>query len=50
MYYRPKPTSEEDLALMKPIDRQYLVTPFYVARKMAAWLGSQGKRAGRKRG
>ena len=34
---------------MKLIDRQYLVTPFYGARKMAAWLGSQGKRAGRKR-
>jgi putative transposase len=49
LYYRPKPTSEEDLALMKLIDRQYLVTPFYGARKMAAWLGSQGKRAGRKR-
>jgi len=49
LYYRPKPTPEEDLALMKLIDRQYLVTPFYGARKMAAWLGSQGKRAGRKR-
>ena len=34
---------------MRLIDRQYLVTPFYGARKMAAWLGSQGKRAGRKR-
>jgi len=49
LYYRPKPTSEEDLTLMKLIDRQYLVTPFYGSRKMAAWLGSQGKRAGRKR-
>jgi putative transposase len=49
LYYRPKPTSEEDLALMKLIDRQYLVTPFYGARKMAAWLGSHDKSAGRKR-
>ena len=49
LYYRPKPTSEEDLALMKLIDRQYLVTPFYGARKMAAWLGSEGRMVGRKR-
>ena len=49
LYYQPKAIAEEDLALMKLIDRQYLVTPFYGARKMAAWLGSQGKRAGRKR-
>jgi len=49
LYYRAKPTSEEDLTLMKLIDRQYLVTPFCGARKMAARLGSQGKRAGRKR-
>jgi putative transposase len=49
LYYRAKPTSEEDLTLMKLIDRQYLMTPFYGARKMAAWLGNQGKRAGRKR-
>jgi len=34
---------------MKLIDRQYLTTPFYGARKMAAWLGSHGRRAGRKR-
>jgi putative transposase len=34
---------------MKLIDRQYLATPFYGARKMAAWLGSQGQRVNRKR-
>ena len=34
---------------MKLIDRQYLVTPFYGSRKMAVWLGKQGRRAGRKR-
>jgi len=49
LYYRPKPTSEEDLSLMKLIDRQYLVTPFYGSRKMAAWLGSEGRKVGRKR-
>jgi putative transposase len=49
LYYRPKPTSEEDLALMKLIDRQYLVTPFYGSRKMTAWLGREGRKVGRKR-
>ncbi len=34
---------------MKLIDRQYLSTPFYGARKIAAWLKSQGHRANRKR-
>jgi len=41
--------SQEDLILMKMIDRQYLITPFYGARKIAAWLKSQGHKANRKR-
>ena len=49
LYYQPKGISEEDLALMKLIDRQYLTTPFYGARKIAAWLKSQGHRVNRKR-
>ncbi len=49
LYYQPKGISEEDLALMKLIDRQYLATPFYGARKIAAWLKSQGHRVNRKR-
>ena len=28
LYYRPKGVLPGDLALMKPIDQQYLVTPF----------------------
>jgi putative transposase len=35
LYYQPKGLSDEDLALMKMIDRQYLATPFYGARKIA---------------
>ena len=35
--------------LMKLIDRQYLVTPFYGSRKMAAWLKGQGHKVNRKR-
>jgi len=49
LYYQPKGVSEEDLALMKLIDRQYLATPFYGARKMAAWLKSQRHKVNRKR-
>ena len=49
LYYQPIGISEEDIALMKLIDRQYLVTPFYGARKIAAWLKSQGQRVNRKR-
>jgi putative transposase len=45
LYYQPKGISEEDLALMKLIDRQYLTTPFYGARKIATWLKSQGQLA-----
>jgi len=49
LYYRPKGVSDEDLALMKLIDRQYLATPFYGARKIAVCLKSQGNPANRKR-
>jgi putative transposase len=49
LYYQPKGISEEDLTLMKLIDRQYLATPFYGARKIAAWLKSQGHQVNRKR-
>jgi putative transposase len=48
LYYQPVGISEEDLTLMKLIDRQYLSTPFYGARKIAAWLKSQGYRVNRK--
>ena len=34
---------------MKLIDRQYLATPFYGARRIAAWLKKQGYRVNRKR-
>jgi putative transposase len=34
---------------MKLIDRQYLITPFYGARKMAIYLKSQGHQVNRKR-
>jgi len=49
LYYQPKGISREDLTLMKLIDRQYLATPFYGARKIAVWLKSQGQQVNRKR-
>jgi putative transposase len=49
LYYRPVGIPEEDLAFMKLIDRQYLATPFYGARKIAAWLKIQGHLINRKR-
>ena len=49
LYYQPKGISEEALTLMKLIDRQYLATPFYGSRKIAAWLKSQNYSANRKR-
>ena len=49
IYYRPQGASEEDLSLMREIDRQYLETPFYGSRRMKAWLERQGILVSRKR-
>jgi putative transposase len=49
LYYQPKGITEEELRLMKMIDRQYLATPFYGARKIAACLKSGGQLVNRKR-
>ena len=49
LYYHPTETSAEDLELMALIDRQYLLTPFYGSRRMAAWLRAQGYPVNRKR-
>jgi putative transposase len=48
LYYRPAGVSDEDLNLMKMIDRQYMATPFYGARKIAAWLKSERHSVNRK--
>jgi len=49
LYYRPKGTSSQELALMKQIDQQYLSTLFYGSRRMKVWLGWQGHPVNRKR-
>ena len=50
LYYQPKGPPDEYLTLMNLIDHQYLVTPFYGARKMAVELTRQtGMPVNRKR-
>jgi len=49
LYYRPVEVSAYQLELMALIDRQYLRTPFYGARRLVAWLGTQGHTVNRKR-
>jgi len=50
LYYQPKGLSDADIVLMKLIDRQYLATPFYGARKIAVELKKQeGLTVNRKR-
>src|SRR5438132_309332 len=49
VYRPPAPASDEDLAIMALIDRQYLARPYYGSRRMAAWLATQGHRVNRKR-
>jgi putative transposase len=49
LYYCPKPPDASTLDLMRRIDEQYLKTPFYGPRKMAAWLLGQGYVVGRDR-
>jgi len=49
MYDRPRGTSPANLAVMKAIDQQYLVTPFYGSRRITVWLGRPGYSLGRKR-
>ncbi len=48
LYYQPARVSESDLELMKLIDCQYMVTPFYGTRKMAIWLRSKRYSVNRK--
>ncbi len=48
-YYRPKNESEFNLELMRPIDGQYLKTPWYGSRQMRRYLRRQGYRVNRKR-
>jgi putative transposase len=49
LYYEPVEESQENVSLMRLIDRQYTKAPFYGSRRMTAWLQSQGFEINRKR-
>ena len=48
-YYRPAPVSADDFQVMRILDEQYLLTPFYGARRMVAALRRGGIAVNRKR-
>ena len=48
-YYEPATESEDNLALMRRLDEQYLITPFYGSRKMAEELSTPECPINRKR-
>jgi putative transposase len=49
LYYQPVQESEQNLLLMRKLDEQYLLTPYYGIRKMTAWLLREGFSVNRKR-
>lgn len=42
LYYTPSEESEENLEIMRLLDRQYALTPFYGQRRLQAWLETEG--------
>lgn len=49
LYYKPAPESEENLMFLRMMDEQYLKTPFYGIRRVAAWFEQQGHQVNHKR-
>jgi putative transposase len=49
LYYEAVEERAENLRLMRLLDEQYTVTPFYGMRRMTAWLRSQGYRINHQR-
>ena len=47
-YYEPVPINEEDLEIMREIDKIYIEFPYYGARKMSRALKRLGYKTGRK--
>ena len=43
LYYRPASETDENLAMMRLLDEQYLQTPFYGSRRMSVWLQTDRK-------
>jgi len=49
LYYQPASESEENLRLMRLIDREYTAHPFLGSRRLTKWLIEQGQEVNRKR-
>ena len=49
LYYEPKATNADELALMKRIDELHLKHPFYGSRKITQALKAEGREVNRKR-
>jgi putative transposase len=49
LYYKPVEESQDNLQLMRLIDEQYMITPFYGFRKMTEYLRGLGNEVNRKR-
>jgi putative transposase len=49
LYYSPLHESEENLSIMKKMDKQYYKTPFYGVLKLTSWLRSMGHPINKKR-
>lgn len=49
IYYKPVPESEDNLAIMRLMDEQYLKTPFYGEPKLTSWLRGLGYSINHKR-
>ena len=50
VYYRPRPVSPEDLALMRRIDELHLERPFAGSRMLRDFLQREGVAVGRRHG
>ena len=46
LYYQPRRVSDTNLKIMRMIDEQYTITPFYGVERMSAWLHKEGVRTG----
>ena len=49
LYYEPAPEAEENLRLMRLLDREYTAHPFLGSRRLTEWLIEQGETINRKR-
>ena len=49
LYYSPKGENQNNLEMMRLLDKQYFETPFYGCRKMTVWLQNKGYKVNRKK-